>query len=224
MCHCQATVTVAYPTNMVEAEFHLCHSALDRVRVAFPLNTNGAPHRTTAFINYYTNNWSRTFCLHQQPPILPPSKSTSKTSRKAKFPPKRTDFMREPNTPDGKKNNTMFSVAGPVVSAFHDRGAAATAWDFKPAVPSPLSSSPIRPTSPLSPISDNTAARRQTQSSPIPAPKFKYASRPARPNPVVRKREDAQESRRKMFLQNVRQRADDKTYQRRDMEGTVSDR
>ncbi|KAF6821934.1 hypothetical protein CPLU01_12330 [Colletotrichum plurivorum] len=125
--------------------------------------------------------------------------------------------MREPSTPDGKKS-TMFSVAGPV-SAFHDRGTT-TSWDFKPVVPSPLSSSNIRATSPLSPRSDN-AARRQTQSSPIPAPKFKFASRPTRPNPVVRKREDAQESRRKMFLQNVRQRADDKAYQRRDMEGTL---
>ncbi|KAE9570773.1 hypothetical protein CGCF415_v009811 [Colletotrichum fructicola] len=107
----------------------------------------------------------------------------------------------------------MFSVAGPVV--FSER----TPWDFRPAVPSPLSSSPIRASLPLSPISDNTV--RQTQSSPIPAPKFKYASRPTRPNPVLRRREDVQENRRKAFLQNVRQRQDDKTYQRRDMEGTL---
>ncbi|GKT60234.1 hypothetical protein ColTof4_00367 [Colletotrichum tofieldiae] len=108
----------------------------------------------------------------------------------------------------------MFSVAGPV-PIFSER----TSWDFRPAVSSPLSSSPARAESPLSPIDDNTV--RQTQSSPIPQPKFKYASRPARPNPVVRKREEAQESRRKLFLQNVRQRADDRSYQRRDMEGTL---
>ncbi|OLN93099.1 hypothetical protein CCHL11_07505 [Colletotrichum chlorophyti] len=108
----------------------------------------------------------------------------------------------------------MFSVAGPV-PIFSER----TSWDFRPPVPSPLSSSPIRASSPLSPINDNTV--RQTQSSPIAPPKFKYASRSTRPNPVVRKREDAQETRRKLFLQNVRQRADDRTYQRRDMEGTL---
>ncbi|TDZ26132.1 hypothetical protein Cob_v000088 [Colletotrichum orbiculare MAFF 240422] len=108
----------------------------------------------------------------------------------------------------------MFSVAGPV-SIFNER----TSWDFKPAVPSPLSSSPIRASSPLSPIQDN--AVRHTQSSPIPPPKFKYAARQTRPNPVVRRREEAQESRRKLFLQNVRQRADEKAYTRRDMEGTL---
>ncbi|OHE97923.1 hypothetical protein CORC01_06786 [Colletotrichum orchidophilum] len=107
----------------------------------------------------------------------------------------------------------MSSVAGPV-PMFGER-----TWDFRPAVPSPLSSSPIRASSPLSPINDNTV--RHTQSSPIPQPKFKYASRATRPNPVVRKREEAQESRRKLFLQNVRQRADDRQYQRRDMEGTL---
>ncbi|KAK2030492.1 hypothetical protein LX32DRAFT_638057 [Colletotrichum zoysiae] len=108
----------------------------------------------------------------------------------------------------------MSSVAGPV-PIFSER----TSWDFRPAVPSPLSSSPARPASPLSPIDDNTV--RHTQSSPIPQPKFKYASRPARPNPIVRKREEAQENRRKLFLQNVRQRANDRSYERRDMEGTL---
>ncbi|KAL0942675.1 uncharacterized protein CTRU02_200561 [Colletotrichum truncatum] len=122
--------------------------------------------------------------------------------------------MRQTKTPERNKNSTMFSVAGPV-PVFNDRAS----WDFKPVFSSPLSSSPIRASSPLSPINDN--APRQTQSSPIPQPKFKYASRPTRPNPVVRRREDVQENRRKAFLQNVRQRADDKTYQRRDMEGTI---
>ncbi|WYZ41443.1 hypothetical protein EsH8_V_000338 [Colletotrichum jinshuiense] len=122
--------------------------------------------------------------------------------------------MRQEKTPEVNKSTKMFSVAGPV-SIFSER----TSWDFRPAVPSPLSSSPIRAPSPLSPIDDNTV--RHTKSSPIPQPKFKYASRPARPNPVVRKREEAQEGRRKLFLQNVRSRADDRTYQRRDMEGTL---
>ncbi|KAK1584866.1 uncharacterized protein LY79DRAFT_671461 [Colletotrichum navitas] len=108
----------------------------------------------------------------------------------------------------------MFSVAGPV-PIFSERNS----WDFRPAVPSPLSSSPARAPSPLSPIDDNTV--RLTQSSPIPQPKFKYALRPARPNPVVRKREEVQESRRKLFLQNVRQRANDRSYERRDVEGAI---
>ncbi|KAM5352326.1 hypothetical protein ACJ41O_005049 [Fusarium nematophilum] len=92
-------------------------------------------------------------------------------------------------------------------------------WDHRPSVPSPLSSSPIRASSPLSPIDKNTLPQRQIQSSPIQPPKFKFASRPTRPNPVVRKREDAQESRRRLFLQNVRQKSEDKAWQRRDIEG-----
>lgn len=95
-------------------------------------------------------------------------------------------------------------------------------WDHRPNVPSPLSSSPVRASSPLSPIDTNVYSQRQVQSSPIKQPKFKYASRPTRPNPVVRKREDAQESRRKLFLQNVRQNREDKAWQRRDIEGQVN--
>ncbi|KAI9172479.1 hypothetical protein HJFPF1_01981 [Paramyrothecium foliicola] len=94
-------------------------------------------------------------------------------------------------------------------------------WDNRPAVSSPLSSSPIRASSPLSPISQNAFATRQTQSSPVQPPKFKYATRTARPNPLLRKREEAQEARRKTFLQNVRQKADEKTWQRRDIEGQL---
>ncbi|KAI1501812.1 hypothetical protein F5X99DRAFT_408622 [Biscogniauxia marginata] len=88
-----------------------------------------------------------------------------------------------------------------------------------PSVSSPLSSSPIRPSqasSPLSPRNPNTLPRREIQSSPIQGPsKFKYASRSAKPNPLKQKREDAQESRRKLFLKNVRQRADDRSWERR---------
>ncbi|KAI5927156.1 hypothetical protein F4810DRAFT_723496 [Camillea tinctor] len=89
----------------------------------------------------------------------------------------------------------------------------------RPAVSSPLSSSPIRPSqasSPLSPRHPNTLPRRDTQSSPIQGPsKFKYASRAAKPNPLKQTKENAQESRRKLFLKNVRQRADDKNWKRR---------
>ncbi|PNY26376.1 Uncharacterized protein TCAP_03690 [Tolypocladium capitatum] len=93
------------------------------------------------------------------------------------------------------------------------------AWDHRPAVSSPLSSSPIRASSPLSPIDKNALPQRQVQSSPIQSAKLKFASRPTRPNPVVRRREDAHESRRRDFLQSVRQKSDDKAWQRRDIEG-----
>ncbi|ROT41244.1 hypothetical protein SODALDRAFT_330968 [Sodiomyces alkalinus F11] len=99
---------------------------------------------------------------------------------------------------------------------------------YRPSASSPLSSSPIRATSPLSPRSENDLnyITRQTQSSPIsssgPASKyFRYATRQIKPNPRQQRREEAQESRRKLFLQNVRQRADDRTYQRRDVEGKL---
>ena len=95
-------------------------------------------------------------------------------------------------------------------------------WHHRPAVSSPLSSSPIRASSPLSPIDRNTLPQRHIQSSPIPPPKFKFATRPTRPNPVVRKREEAQDQRRRSFLQSVRQKSDDKAWQRRDIEGQVS--
>ncbi|KAI0012684.1 hypothetical protein F4779DRAFT_17824 [Xylariaceae sp. FL0662B] len=90
----------------------------------------------------------------------------------------------------------------------------------RPAVSSPLSSSPIRPSQsspPLSPRDLNTLPRRHTQSSPIQAPpsKLKFASRNAKPNPLRLKREDKQENRRNLFLKNVRQRADNKKWERR---------
>lgn len=98
-------------------------------------------------------------------------------------------------------------------------------WDHhRPAVSSPLSSSPLRASSPPG-TQDGGAgifSMRQTQSSPIPAPRFKYASRPTRPNPVLRRREDAQEQRRSNFLRSVRDKAEDKAWQRRDIEGQVS--
>ncbi|KAJ4423583.1 hypothetical protein N0V82_001749 [Gnomoniopsis sp. IMI 355080] len=94
---------------------------------------------------------------------------------------------------------------------------------YRPAKSSPLSSSPIRPSSnsppssPLAPRDPNI--RRESQSSPIPTPlpafQSKFAARPSRPNPVTQKREAAQESRRKLFLKNVRQRAEDRRWEMR---------
>ncbi|KAG6005623.1 hypothetical protein E4U21_007811 [Claviceps maximensis] len=92
-------------------------------------------------------------------------------------------------------------------------------WDHRPRVSSPLSSSPIRATSPLSPVDRSTLPQRHVQSSPIQQPKFRYASRPIRQNPLLRKREDLQESRRRNFFHNVRQKTEDKAWQRRDIEG-----
>ncbi|KAI1013319.1 hypothetical protein LB503_001965 [Fusarium chuoi] len=92
-------------------------------------------------------------------------------------------------------------------------------WDHRPAVSSPLSSSHVRASSPLSPIDRNVCPQRQIQSSPIKPPKFKFSSRPTRPNPVNKKRDELHEGRRKVFLQNVRQSREDKAWQRRDIEG-----
>jgi hypothetical protein len=66
---------------------------------------------------------------------------------------------------------------------------------------------------------------RQSQSSPIKpqATKFKYANRTARPNPVVKRREDAQDGRRRLFLQNVRQRQEDEKWEKRGGENEVRD-
>ncbi|KAI1764164.1 hypothetical protein GGR53DRAFT_329626 [Hypoxylon sp. FL1150] len=90
----------------------------------------------------------------------------------------------------------------------------------RPTYSSPLSSSPIRPSQsspPLSPCNPNSLPGRDIQSSPIEAPptKFKFASRNARPNPLRQTRENAQESRRNLFLKNVRRRADDRQWERR---------
>ncbi|KAM7196546.1 hypothetical protein V8F20_007020 [Naviculisporaceae sp. PSN 640] len=135
----------------------------------------------------------------------------------------------------------MFAVQmpPPIFSFGHAHDASAL---YRPAVSSPLSSSPIRgsspsPTkprfggsnsqimsSPLSARDPNTCALPRVQSSPISGFEengkkktsiFKYANRDTRPNPVAKKREDKQETRRRLFLQNVRQRADDKKWERR---------
>lgn len=97
-----------------------------------------------------------------------------------------------------------------------------TNWDHRPNVSSPLSSSPLRASSPIGTQDENPFSMRQTQSSPIAPPKFKYAGRPTRPNPVMRRREDAQQQRRTNFLRSVRGKAEEKAWQRRDIEGQVS--
>lgn len=101
----------------------------------------------------------------------------------------------------------------------------------RPAISSPLSSSPIRATTPPPLSACDANARREIQSSPIHAswsssgpskPVSKFAARPTRPNPVVnQKREAAQESRRKLFLKNVRQRAEDSRWEKRGGEQEV---
>ncbi|PFH61826.1 hypothetical protein XA68_16160 [Ophiocordyceps unilateralis] len=111
-----------------------------------------------------------------------------------------------------------------------------TSRDHRPFVPSPLSSSPIRASSPpnghhssppnvlasspLSPLNSNSLPQRQVQSSPIrpPPPKFKYATRPTRPNPLLRSHEAGRQARQRNFLQKVRDKADEKAWQRRDIE------
>ncbi|KAI1747793.1 hypothetical protein F4782DRAFT_519859 [Xylaria castorea] len=91
----------------------------------------------------------------------------------------------------------------------------------RPVVPSPLSSSPLRPSQaspPLSPRDPNSLPRREIQSSPIrgSTSRFsKYASRNVKPNPLRLSREKAQEGRRTLFLKNVRQRADDRKWEQR---------
>lgn len=105
---------------------------------------------------------------------------------------------------------------------------------FRPSRPSPLSSSPIR-ASPSPPHS----SQMDTQSSPIHSSQssifnfsadafnsnnsnnklFKYASRPVKQ--VARgqqTRDAAQQTRRSLFLRNVRQRADDRGWERRNFE------
>ncbi|KEZ38777.1 Uncharacterized protein SAPIO_CDS10810 [Scedosporium apiospermum] len=88
----------------------------------------------------------------------------------------------------------------------------------KPAASSPLSSSPIRPSAPLSPVNRNSMNQRNCFSSP-PEPKSKFATRQTKPNPLLRKREEGQETRRQLFLRTVRGRADDRAWERRSIEG-----
>ncbi|KAK2615704.1 hypothetical protein N8I77_002440 [Diaporthe amygdali] len=124
----------------------------------------------------------------------------------------------------------MFTTMGlpPIFPDFasHAPPALASPSAHRPAISSPLSSSPIRATTPPPLSACDANARREVQSSPIPAsssswaghtkPTSRFAARPTRPNPVVsQKREAAQESRRKLFLKNVRQRADDSRWERR---------
>ncbi|KAG8169129.1 hypothetical protein KVR01_001878 [Diaporthe batatas] len=124
----------------------------------------------------------------------------------------------------------MFTTMGlpPVFPGFasHSPSSLSSPSAHRPAISSPLSSSPIRATTPPPLSARDANARRETQSSPISAswssspgttkPVSRFAARPTRPNPVVsQKREAAQESRRKLFLKNVRQRAEDQRWERR---------
>lgn len=107
---------------------------------------------------------------------------------------------------------------------------------------------PNQPLSPFTPNLLNSLPRQQQQqqqchpqSSPTPASsiffnssnsdqnqnqnqnnsKFRFASRNPRPNPVVKRREDAQEGRRRLFFQNVRQRREEGKWEARGGEDEV---
>jgi hypothetical protein len=66
--------------------------------------------------------------------------------------------------------------------------------------------------------SSSSSSNNQSSSS------SRFASRQSKPNPLRQSRESRQEVRRKLFLDNVRQRADDKAWQRRggDQEVNIS--
>ncbi|KAH8201944.1 hypothetical protein TruAng_003936 [Truncatella angustata] len=101
------------------------------------------------------------------------------------------------------------------------------AASHRPIHSSPLSSSPLRPSQtsplPLSSRDPNALPRRDFNSSPTkPAPQSsekskwtKFDTREAKKNPLRQNRESASEGRRKLFLKNVRQRQDDKAWERR---------
>lgn len=152
------------------------------------------------------------------------------------------NFTAAPSTTSGSCNNNYNSNCNNNTSS---------SSPYRPSVSSPLSSSPIRAsptmtTPPLSPRDPNAGARfRAVQSSPIPETTAskqqqhsslifgsggggggggiasKFASRPTRPVPLNLKREAAQESRRRLFLKNVRQRAEDKRWEMRGGEQEV---
>lgn len=119
-----------------------------------------------------------------------------------------------------RKQRKNQSVAEEMLSVAPMAAASAT-LNHRSIVPSPLSSSPIRPSSPHFPASDSTATRRYVRSSPIRSPPFRFSARPTRPVPLTRRPDEARESRRRNFLRSVRERADDNAWQRRDIEGQV---
>jgi hypothetical protein len=96
-------------------------------------------------------------------------------------------------------------------------------WEFHRPIASSSLSSPPRPySSPLKPHGTNGVPQRNAFSSPPAPPASKFASRPTKPNPIIKKREEGQDARRKLFLKNVRDRGDDKAWERRAIEGHVS--
>jgi hypothetical protein len=93
---------------------------------------------------------------------------------------------------------------------------------------------------PLSPCDSNhlNTLYRETQSSPILGKsifgsndnnnsctsnnsRFRFASRNPRPNPLLKRRDDAQEGRRRLFFQNVRQRQEERRWEMRGVEDEV---
>ncbi|KAK4033972.1 hypothetical protein C8A01DRAFT_19172 [Parachaetomium inaequale] len=83
------------------------------------------------------------------------------------------------------------------------------------ALPRHTQSSPILgPASTQSPFNENTTTQNNN-------PKFRFAARNPRPNPVLKRREDAQEGRRRLFFHNVRQRQEDRRWEMRGGEDEV---
>ncbi|KAK4199398.1 hypothetical protein QBC40DRAFT_282164 [Triangularia verruculosa] len=148
------------------------------------------------------------------------------------------------NTPQPRKPTAkMFAVVDPAVNSGFQHSSFLFSSPHKPTRSSPLSHAPMRIpsppspsddspdmmlSSPLGPSSANSSHIRMSQSSPIrpsfednenyaSQPKFKFANRnPAKnSNPLLKKRQDAQDSRRRLFLNNVRQRQEDKRFQQR---------
>ena len=78
-------------------------------------------------------------------------------------------------------------------------------------------SSPIHPSSSFSPTFSNNSETKNSNGT----SKFRFATRNPRPNPVLKRREDAQAGRRRLFLQNVRQRAEDRRWEMRGGEDEV---
>lgn len=105
-----------------------------------------------------------------------------------------------------------------------------SAWNHRPFASSPLSSSPTRASSPpSSPLADRSPniEHRTVQSSPIRKSsvfdKFSRFSSKSTPRAASHRQRliDSRESRRRDFLDSVRKRANDRTFQRREVEGTV---
>ncbi|KAL2157681.1 hypothetical protein VTH06DRAFT_5164 [Thermothelomyces fergusii] len=147
-------------------------------------------------------------------------------------------FAAMPQTPPSFR----FGRPGPRQQQSDHRPVFSSPLSSSPVRASPLSPPPPRPQSRQQPLSPCRPALlntfpRQIQSSPImgggrqssppsfffsgsendqPSQnKFRFASRNPRPNPVLKRRDEVQEGRRRLFFQNVRKRQEDKRWEMR---------